>query len=98
MPQAERSNSTCQVSFSDPGLLSRLHDNTVATAGLSREQPGFSCWASAGLAAGAGAAGVAAGGALLSSSKSFLTMRAVSLPPGTHRFSRSSLHETIAPK
>ena len=36
-PRVETFNSTCQVSFSEPGLLSLLHDSTVAIAGLSRE-------------------------------------------------------------
>ena len=35
-----RSNSTCQVSFSEPGLLRRRRDRKVASAGLSRERPG----------------------------------------------------------
>ncbi len=34
-----RSNSMCQVSFSEPGLLSRVRETKVASTGLSRERP-----------------------------------------------------------
>ena len=33
----------CQVSFSEPGLLSRRRDRKVAGTGLSRERPGLRC-------------------------------------------------------
>src|SRR4051812_3206463 len=45
-PEDDRSNSTCQVSFAEPGLLSSLRERTVAFTGLSREVPG-AAWAAA---------------------------------------------------
>jgi hypothetical protein len=67
---------------------------TVAFTGFSRDRPG----AARGTSAGGDVASPAGEGAAVAdavpdapiSSCSFLSMREVSLPPGTHRFSRSS--------
>ena len=79
----------CQVSFAEPCLLSSVRETKVASTGLSRERParprlGRRCRRRrrALAAAGAGAAPISA--------CSVFSMRAVSLPPGTQRFSRSS--------
>ena len=39
-PASERSNSTCQVAFSDPSLFRRRRDKNAAVVGASRERPG----------------------------------------------------------
>jgi hypothetical protein len=64
-------------------------------AGCSRLRPWFAASRTAG-AAGVLSSGRAAGASAVSASASFFTMRVVSLPPGTHRFSRSSLRRKIA--
>src|SRR5262245_26022179 len=102
MPDPVRSNSMCQVSFSDFALLRRLRDRNVASTGLSRERPSAAV-GSAFVSAAAGAAEAATavvvddfvvvGDELPNSSNSVLSIRAVSLPPGTQRFRRSSLLE-----
>ncbi len=85
----------CQVSFSDPALFNKVRDTNVAGAGLSRERP--SSAVTAGTAAiGAVAVPDGADGAFSSSSFSALSIRAVSLPPGTQRFSRASALPAIA--
>jgi len=100
IPVPVRSNSTCQVSFSDFGLFRRVRERNVASTGLSRERPGAAAGAAAG-AAEAAAAGVVdefvvVGDEFPNSSNSVLSIRAVSFPPGTQRFSRSSFFEKIA--
>ncbi len=95
--------SMCQVSLFEPGLLSRVRLRNMASTGLSRDVPGVrrSAGADTGVASAARAsagtgAGAAAGATGANSSLSFLSMRSVSLPPGTHRFSRSSFWRNSA--
>jgi hypothetical protein len=84
----------CQVSFSDPGLFKSRRDTNVAAIGLSRERPGSADIA--GAATAATAVPDEAAGAFSNSSFSALSIRAVSLPPGTHRLSRASALRAIA--
>src|SRR5215472_15789335 len=92
-----RSNSICQVSFSEAALLRRVRDRKRAAVGNSREHPR----APAGATVAAAGVGVLLGvtadaGALPSSWCSALSERVVSLPPGTQRFSRSSFCRKMA--
>src|SRR6185295_19730318 len=94
----ERSNSRCQVSLLDPGLFSRERERKTASTGFSREQPGAEAGAAVTTAGGlvGGALAVAGAGGSSNSWYSALSVRAVSLPPGTQRFKRSSLREKMA--
>ena len=67
----------------------------VAATGLSRERPGSAVIAGA-ATAGATAVPDETGGAFSNSSFSALSIRAVSLPPGTHRLRRASALLAIA--
>ncbi len=85
----------CQVSFSDPGLFKSRRDTNVAATGLSRERPGSAVIGATGTA-GMTDASAEAAGAFSNSSFKALSIRAVSLPPGTHRLSRASALPAIA--
>ena len=84
----------CQVSFSEPPLLSSRRERNVAAIGLSRDRPGSDTTAGAAGAADGVADGAA--GVLSMSSYSDFSIRAVSLPPGTQRLRRASLLVAIA--
>src|ERR1700730_333125 len=104
MPVPARSSSMCQVSLAEPGLLRRVRERKHASAGFSREHPG----AAAGAAVASAGVGVLLGDLLgflavagadeesPSSWCSALSMRVVSLPPGTQRFSRFSFCKAMA--
>src|SRR5215472_17067319 len=97
MPLAVRSNSICQVSFAEPALLRRVRDRKRASVGHSREHPG----AAAGATVATAGVGVllavpAVAGAWPSSWCGALSVRVVSLLPGTQRFSRSSFLRKMA--
>ena len=94
-----------QIELDVPGFLfgarlveQRARQRTSRSTGLSREQPGAACDGGAASVGRLRRRRPAWRGAILSSSCSVLSMRAVSLPPGTHRFSRSSLPRKIAPE
>src|ERR1700681_3397412 len=108
MPVPARSSSMCQVSLAEPGLLRRVRERKHASAGFSREHPGAAAGATVasagvgvllGLSLGLSLGLLAVAGAddeLPSSWCSALSMRVVSLPPGTQRFSRFSFCKAMA--
>ena len=85
----------CQVSFSDPALFKQAARQNVAGDRIVARTPELRVTAGT-AATGAAAAPEDAGGAFSSSSFSAFSIRAVSLPPGTQRFSRASVLPAIA--
>ena len=79
--------------FREPGLLSRVRERNVASTGLSRDgrRTAWGCWRRRSRRR---MPAVRRPARSRFPRYSVLSMRAVSLPPGTHRFSRSSLPET----
>src|SRR5260370_42475390 len=104
MPVPARSRSMCQVTLAEPGLLRRVRERKHASAGFSREHPGAAAGATV-ASAGVGVllglllgllAVAGAGDELPSSWCSALSVRGVSLPPGTQRFRRFSFCKAMA--